>query len=118
MNKSIFLAGFGISVVLVAVCMWYTFASPLSLGVLASFDVAHRDWYVHQPPIFNACVLTFAILNFPVILAWWGLQVTLDAIAALPPRTRAMVTFGSWIVLSGAWWALIAKWCDSRKIRT
>jgi hypothetical protein len=68
MKKVVFFAGFGTSLVLIAVCVWYAFASPVSKGVLDGFDMASRGWYVHQPPVYNICLLLFALLNPPAII--------------------------------------------------
>lgn len=110
MKKSVFFAGFGLSLVLIALCMWYAFASPMSRGVLVAFDVANRGWYVHQPSVYNICLLTFALLNLPVVFGFWLILAVVDATVTLSAVSRAIVTFASLIILSGGWWALLARW--------
>jgi hypothetical protein len=114
MTKSVFFRGFGISMVLIAVCLWYAFASPVRNGVVDTFDRANHGWYVHQPPVYNACLLALAILNLPVIFVFWAMLSAIEAVVTLSPLTRATVTFVSLILLSGGWWTLVAKWRGKR----
>src|SRR5258706_15900552 len=92
--------------VLIAVCLWYAFESPVRSGVVDAFGRANQGWYVHQPPVYNACLLAFAILNLPVIFVFWAMLPAIDAVVPLSPLSRATITFISLIVLSGGRWAL------------
>jgi hypothetical protein len=114
MKKPVFFLGFGISVLLIGVCVWYAFASPEKRAILDAFDVRNRGWYVHLPSMYNFCLLTFAILNLPAIVVLWVILFVLDATMIVPAAPRAVVTFVLLISSSGAWWALIARWRGSR----
>jgi len=114
MNKKIFVVGFGISLMLVIVCVWYTFTPLGGNGVLDAFDVANRGWYVHQPAAYNLCLIVFSLLNLPVILLYWGLISAIGRLWTLPAGTLAIITFASLVVMSGGWWALVAWWLRSR----
>jgi hypothetical protein len=113
MNKRLFGIGFGVSLALIAVCIWYAFASPVSRSVLDSFDPAYRGWYVHQPAPYNLCLLAFAVLNLPAMLLFWPLFFAVEA-ATLSAAGRAAVSFALLIALSAGWWTILARWSARR----
>jgi hypothetical protein len=109
MNRRVFFLGFGLSTFLIVRCIWYAFVSPVSSAIMESFDLANRGWYVHQPGVYKPCLLAFALLNIPVMLVFWLLLPTVDAAMPFSATGRAIISFVSLLVSSGAWWALLAR---------
>jgi hypothetical protein len=115
MKRTIFHAGFGVSAMLVAVCAWYAFLSPVRSGVLQAFEVSNHGWYVSQPPIYNLCLLAFTILNVPAVLLFWMVVTLIDSIVTLSACARAAITFALFVVASAMWWKLIAYWTERKR---
>jgi hypothetical protein len=61
------------------------------------------------------CLLSFALLNLPVVLAFWAIISAVDTTATLSAASRAVITFASLIGLSGGWWAFVARWRELRQ---
>ncbi len=117
MKTRTFLVGFGISAALLAVCAWYAFVSPQKLTILSTFDPALHGWHVHQPGGYNACILLFAGLNLPAIVAAWVVISVLDSVTVLVPAIRAVAAFATAGIASSIWWLFLAKWRASRASR-
>jgi len=109
-----FSLGFGISVALLGACTWFTFESTSRASVLATFDLALRGWQVHQPLAYEICILLFATLNVPAIVATWITMKVLDSLVALPPEVRAAAAFATSGVGSAIWWRFLARWKTRR----
>lgn len=111
MKKRVFLVGFGVSLALLAVCVWYALTHN---AVVMAFDPAMRGWYVHQPTGYNVCLLAFTALNLPPVLLCVAIVASIEALVVLTAVQRAAMTFGILIVLSAGWWAIVAFWRAKR----
>jgi hypothetical protein len=95
--------------VLLGVCIWYAFASPMRGAVLAASDPTLHGWYVHQPTGYNFCILLFSFLDIPAVIAAWVMMSVLDALVSLMPQVRATVAFATVGIGSAAWWRVVAR---------
>ncbi|MGA8806518.1 MAG: hypothetical protein WB973_01485 [Thermoanaerobaculia bacterium] len=114
MKTRVFVIGFGMSAILLGICLWYVFGSPDKSAILDAFDVRNRGWYVHQPPMYNFCLLSFALMNLPAIVLSWAILSILDGMVSMSAASRAAITFGLLINFSFWWWTLITKWHGKR----
>jgi hypothetical protein len=110
-KKRVFFLGFGVSAVLIAVCVSYACTHS---AVVMAFDPTVRGWYVHQPTGYNACLLAFTVLNLPAVLLCVAIVSGIDTLVVLTAAQRTALTFGILITLSSGWWALVALWREKR----
>jgi hypothetical protein len=118
MSTRTFGLGFGTSIALLSVCVWFAFASPMKPAILASFDPALRGWLVHRPAGYEICILLFAALNVPAVITAWGIMSILDSLLPVLPEARALADFATLAITSAIWWWLISWWQTRRAMRS
>lgn len=109
MSRKVFVAGFGLSLLLLSVWVGYGISSHWRLTVLSAFDGS----YVSLPTSLKITGLLFMVLNPPAALASAGL-VSLEGIQGFAPAVRAISMAVFCAVFSAAWWWLLARWSARR----
>ena len=118
MSRPINLIGYGVSVLLLAICAWYAFSSSMSPSILEGFRYENREWYVNYPAGFRWCMLLFAVLNVPAVVIYWAVNAAMDAIVTLSAAFRAGVMFVTLFISSSVWWLFLSRWSLKRAGKT
>ena len=102
MRKRIFVAGFGLSLLLLGICAAYGCSPKWRPAVMAVFE--DSPWYVGLPVGLRYSVAIVTLLNPPAVLAASSLVHMME----ISPIARA----GAWLALSATfslgWWLLVA----------
>jgi hypothetical protein len=99
MRNRIFFTGFGASVLLLAVMVWYSSVGEWSPTIEAV--LLHRDFRWSLPVELLFTWVVFMILNPPLAVLHW-------ALSSLLRHTTLVAVGGTYCVVSGLWWALVA----------
>jgi hypothetical protein len=111
MSRSVFVAGFGLSVLLLLVWVGYGISPQWRPTVLSNFDGV----YVSLPVSLKITGLLFTLLNLPATLAAAGL-VSLEDLQRFTPATRAVSMAILCTTFSAAWWWLLARWNAGKRV--
>lgn len=112
MNRKVFWAGFGASLLCLLVWLGYGLSPAWRLTVLDMFGVP--PVYVNLPTSLKVTGLIFSALNLPVtLLAGWFVQ--LEALRPWTAAARGLLMAVSCLLLSALWWWLLARVLRRRK---
>lgn len=115
MKKRVFFWGFGISVVLLAICAMFAFSSRWEDNFVLFF--AKNAGYVGSPAEFRYSYFAFLVLNLPALVVAMPCLYLLDFMFEVSGRARVIVVFVLLLISSFAWWwgaARVAEWWRRR----
>lgn len=119
MRGKVFLVGFGISLVLLAVCTAYGISPTWQRSILLRFDISID--HVSLPNPFNYSIAAFALLNIPPVVVVTFLVAGLSRALALSPPQIAITALLLSVVASALWWWLLGtfgRWFRGRRVRS